>query len=56
MIDLKEQIKERLKKTKPTKVFSYIHGEGRIGVLLEIESDTDFCLRNELVGDFAILS
>jgi elongation factor Ts len=49
----KEEIQERLQKTRPTKVFSYIHGEGRIGVLLEIESDTDFALRNDLVIDFA---
>ena len=28
-------------------VTSYIHGEGRIGVLLEINSETDFVARNE---------
>ena len=50
---LKEDIKERLEEVRPTRVFSYIHNEGRLGVLLEIESDTDFALRNELVADFA---
>ena len=49
----KEEIKERLAKRRPTRVFSYIHGEGRIGVLLEIESDTDFALKNELMESFA---
>lgn len=28
-------------------VVSYIHGEGRIGVLLEVNSETDFVARNE---------
>ncbi|CAN5726110.1 translation elongation factor Ts [soil metagenome] len=28
-------------------VFSYIHGEGRVGVLLEVNSETDFVARNE---------
>jgi len=52
-MNLKEEIKTRLEKTKPTRVFSYIHGDGRIGVLLEIESDTDFCLRTDKLTDFA---
>jgi elongation factor Ts len=29
-------------------VTSYIHGEGRIGVLLEVNSETDFVARNEM--------
>lgn len=53
MTMLKEEIKKRLKKTRPSRVFSYIHGNGRIGVLLEIESDTDFSLRTQEVEDFA---
>ncbi len=28
-------------------VVSYIHGEGRVGVLLEVNSETDFVARNE---------
>ena len=28
-------------------IFSYIHGNGRIGVLLEVNSETDFVARNE---------
>lgn len=39
-------------------VFSYIHGEGRIGVLLEVNSETDFVARNDafkaFVGDIAM--
>jgi len=50
---LKEKIKERMIKSRPTKVFSYIHAEGRMGVLLELESDTDFGLRTNVVTDFA---
>ncbi len=33
-------------------VASYIHGEGRIGVLLEINSETDFVARNEEFKSF----
>lgn len=29
------------------KVFGYIHGEGKIGVLLELNSETDFVAKNE---------
>lgn len=34
-------------------VFSYIHGEGRIGVLVEINSETDFVARNATFKAFA---
>ena len=33
-------------------VMSYIHGEGRIGVLVEINSETDFVARNEEFQNF----
>lgn len=33
-------------------ILSYIHGEGRIGVLLEINSETDFVARNEQFKGF----
>lgn len=33
-------------------VFSYIHGEGRLGVLLEVNSETDFAARNEQFKQF----
>ena len=33
-------------------VFSYIHGNGRIGVLLEVNSETDFVARNESFKTF----
>lgn len=34
-------------------VASYIHGEGRIGVLVEINSETDFVAKNEMFKSFA---
>lgn len=33
-------------------VSAYIHGEGRIGVLLEVNSETDFVARNEKFQEF----
>lgn len=33
-------------------IFSYLHGEGRIGVLLEVNSETDFVARNDGFKDF----
>ena len=33
-------------------VSSYIHGEGRIGVMVEVNSETDFVARNEMFKDF----
>lgn len=33
-------------------VNAYIHGEGRIGVLVEVNSETDFVARNELFQNF----
>jgi elongation factor Ts len=33
-------------------VASYIHGEGRIGVLVEVNSETDFVSRNEMFQGF----
>jgi elongation factor Ts len=33
-------------------VTSYIHGEGRIGVLLEVNSETDFAAKNEKFSQF----
>ena len=33
-------------------VTSYIHGEGKIGVLLEVNSETDFVARNEQFQNF----
>ena len=33
--------------TKEGRIYSYIHGEGRIGVLLELNCETDFVARNE---------
>ena len=50
---LKEEIKERLTQKRPVRVFSYIHGGGRIGAMIEIESDTDFGLNTEPLEIFA---
>lgn len=33
-------------------VSSYIHGEGRVGVLVEVNSETDFVSRNEAFKEF----
>lgn len=33
-------------------IYSYIHGEGRIGVLVEVNSETDFVARNDLFKEF----
>lgn len=33
-------------------VYSYIHGEGRIGVMVEVNSETDFVARNEQFQQF----
>lgn len=35
------------RETKEGRIYSYIHGEGRIGVLLELNCETDFVARNE---------
>src|SRR3989344_1919070 len=44
--------------TKQGLIHAYIHGEGRIGVLLEVNCETDFVARNEdfkgLVHDLAL--
>ena len=53
VMSIKVDINKRLEKSRPTRVFNYNHAEGRIGVMVELESDTDFALRNDLVKDFA---
>ena len=35
------------RETKEGRIYSYIHGNGRIGVLLEVNCETDFVARNE---------
>ena len=46
------------RETRQGAIASYIHGEGRIGVLLEVNCETDFVARNEefkaLVHDLAL--
>ncbi len=39
------------RETKEGRIHAYIHGEGRIGVLLEINCETDFVARNEMFID-----
>lgn len=41
------------RETKQGSIISYIHGGGRIGVLLEINCETDFVARNESFQSFA---
>ena len=50
--------KKAERETKEGRIYSYIHGNGRIGVLLEVNCETDFVARNEkflvLCKDIAI--
>lgn len=39
--------KKAERETKEGRIYSYIHGNGRIGVLVEINCETDFVARNE---------
>lgn len=39
--------KKAERETKEGRIYSYIHGEGKIGVMLEINCETDFVARNE---------
>jgi elongation factor Ts len=39
--------KKAERETKEGRIYSYIHGNGRIGVLLEVNCETDFVARNE---------
>ncbi len=41
------------RETKDGQVISYIHGGGKIGVLVEINCETDFVARNEIFQRFA---
>jgi len=57
----KGQLKAQKKADRETRqgiVHAYIHGEGRIGVLVEVNSETDFVARNQefknLVHDIAL--
>ena len=49
----KDEIKQRLEPQRPHRVFQYLHGDGRIGVMLELEAQTDFALKTELLETFA---
>lgn len=39
--------KKAERETKEGRIYSYIHGEGKIGVLIEVNCETDFVARNE---------
>lgn len=39
--------KKAERETKEGRIYSYIHGNGRIGVLVEVNCETDFVARNE---------
>lgn len=45
-------VKKMSREAKDGKIASYIHGDGRIGVLVEINSETDFVARSEGFQDF----
>lgn len=38
--------------TKSGRIEAYVHGEGKIGVMVEINSETDFVARNEDFAEF----
>ena len=50
--NLNQALKKSGRQAKEGVVASYIHGGGRIGVLLEVNSETDFVARNEDFQDF----
>ena len=45
-------VKKSGREAKEGLISSYIHGNGRIGVLLEVNSETDFVARNEIFKSF----
>ena len=49
---LNQALKKSGRQAKEGTVASYIHGDGRIGVLLEVNSETDFVARNKDFQDF----
>jgi elongation factor Ts len=46
-------VKKTSRDAKDGKIASYIHGEGRLGVLVEINSETDFVARSDNFNNFA---
>ena len=50
--NLNQALKKSGRQAKEGVVASYIHGGGRIGVLLEVNSETDFVARNEDFQNF----
>lgn len=50
--NLNQALKKSGREAKEGVVASYIHGAGRIGVLLEVNSETDFVARNTDFQDF----
>ena len=50
--DLSRVLKKADRVTSEGVVASYIHGEGRIGVLIEVNSETDFVAKNKEFQDF----
>ena len=49
---LSQALKKSQRQAKEGLVFSYIHGEGRMGVMLEVNSETDFVSRNDQFKKF----
>ncbi|MDE0119521.1 MAG: translation elongation factor Ts [Bdellovibrionales bacterium] len=44
--------KKSLRQAKEGKISAYLHGEGRIGVLVEVNVETDFAARGEVFKEF----
>ena len=49
---LSKALKKSSRQASEGLIFSYIHGEGRIGVMLEVNSETDFVSRNDQFKKF----
>ena len=45
-------VKKQSRDAKDGKIATYVHGEGRIGVLVEVNSETDFVARSEPFTEF----
>jgi len=45
-------VKKMSREAKDGKVAVYLHGEGRIGVLVEVNSETDFVARSDVFNEF----
>jgi len=45
-------VKKQSREAKEGRIATYVHGEGRIGVIVEVNCETDFVARSEIFCDF----